>query len=376
MMSGRFWTTLVLASLTAGIGRSERTVSERTGEQAGTQGRFFLGIKSLAGWQSAPGNRPGETTWTSPPLETPLVWNELILSWNVHLPANTGIRLEARGVYTDHTTKYYVMGLWSADPAQAPRESVVGQKDAEGTVDTDTLVLNQPCRQVQVRLVLPAGMEPSAVKFLGLSFLDSRHKLSPLPPYRAAWGKTLEVPQRAQGAYPGGAVYCSPTSTSMVLAYWARNLKRPELDHDVPDVVKGVFDPKWPGTGNWPFNTAFAGSLPGLRAYVTRLADVAEIEAWIAAGVPVIFSVDYGVLLGKRDSKLGGHLIVCVGFTNEGDVVVNDPALNPAHGKSVRHVYTRASVIAGWNKSHNTVYLLYPEETAVPSNASGHWDGK
>ena len=36
-----------------------------------------------------------------------------------------------------------------------------------------------------------------------------------------------------------------------------------------------------------PKIVAFAGSLPGLRAYVTRLGDFREIEDWTLAGFPV-----------------------------------------------------------------------------------------
>ena len=42
----------------------------------------------------------------------------------------------------------------------------------------------------------------------------------------------------------------------------------------VPEVAAVVYDDSFAGTGNWPFNTAFAGSFPGMRSYVTRLDDI------------------------------------------------------------------------------------------------------
>ena len=68
------------------------------------------------------------------------------------------------------------------------------------------------------------------------------------------------------------------------------------LDGDVPEVVKGVYDPAGGGTGNWVFNTAYAGSFRWMRAYTTRLSDVTELEGFTAHGIPVGLSVCYNRL--------------------------------------------------------------------------------
>jgi hypothetical protein len=154
----------------------------------------------------------------------------------------------------------------------------------------------------------------------------------------------------------------------MLLAYWARQLDQPTLDRDVPEVAAGVHDPNWPGTGNWPFNTAYAGSLPGLRSYVARLAGLNELEAWIAAGIPVATSVDYAVL--KDSDKTGdGHLVVCVGFTAEGDVVLNDPGRRV----EVRRVVARDKFARAWKGSQNTVYIAHPVGHPAPPDPNHHW---
>jgi len=48
----------------------------------------------------------------------------------------------------------------------------------------------------------------------------------------------------------------------------ARELTRPEMDRDVPDIANAIYDANWKGMGNWSFNTAYAGSYQGVRAYV------------------------------------------------------------------------------------------------------------
>jgi hypothetical protein len=310
---------------------------------------------------------------TSPEVSTEFAWDELVASWNAETPPGAGLKVAARALHPDHATKFYTLGLWSGDPTKHPRESVPRQKDQDGDVLTDTLKLSQPCRRAQLRLTLvgtDAGGKPR-LRFAGLSLLDSKAVPPALPPNRAAWGKTIPAPQRSQANYPGGAnAWCSPTAVSMVLAYWAAELKRPALDYDVPAVVEGVFDRNWQGTGNWPFNTAFAGSLPGMRAYVARLSDLSELEAWITNDIPVIVSVSYDLLRGRpKGPDDAGHLVVCVGFTQEGDLVANDPGVS----RGIRRTFLRQDLVAAWANSRNTVYLIHPMAARTPPDPFGHW---
>lgn len=334
------------------------------------RGGQFFGVKKLKDFTVTTGAKPGEQVLTSREFVAALPWNELIVSWNADMPTDSYLRVEARAVYPDRATKYYVMSLWSSNPAKYPRESVKRQKDADGDVKTDTLVLKRPSERFQIRLTMggDAGQFPQ-IRFLGAHVLDTRVKLPPLPPNRAAWSVTLPVPERSQLAYEGGGVWCSPTTISMMLGYWANRLKRPELDHDVPEVVKGVYDKQWGGTGNWIFNTAYAGSFPGMRAYTTRLNDMAELEDWIAQGIPVGLSV-CSTRLRARDRAPSGHLIVCVGFTENGDPVINDPGTR----QRVRQVFPRERVAYAWAYSKNAVYILLPENAAPPKDRFGHWD--
>jgi transglutaminase-like putative cysteine protease len=341
------------------------------------RGRQFLGIDDFSRFQKQSSSN-SETVLTSPVIAAGIPWDELVASWNADAPDGAYLKVEARALYPEGATKFYTMGLWSSNPDRHPRESVNGQKDADGDVHTDTLALKRAARQLQIRVTLGGGGTKSQgngmnsvlrIKFLGLSLLDSKASPAALPPCRAAWNKLVPVPERSQMAYPGGNVWCSPTTTSMLMAYWSQRLKRRELDCDVPQVVAGVYDPNWHGTGNWPFNMAFAGSYRGMRAYVTRLSDVAEVEQWIAAGLPVGLSVSYNRLRrnGRPDD---GHLVVCVGFTASGDPIINDPGTL----KNVRKTFPRKDLVDAWSYSRNTAYLVYPENSVLPKDSFGHWD--
>lgn len=319
-------------------------------------------------------NRTGGLILLSPKIDSPIPWNELIVSWNAIAPAGTFLKVEASAILPDHASRFYTMGIWSPDGKIFPRTSVRGQKDADGNVDTDTLILNQTANAAQIRVTLGGtnGAMP-ALKFLGLSFANTKIPRTAREPDRAAWGRIIPTPEHSQHGSWTNAGWCSPTSLSMALSRWAEVLHRPEMDLTVPEVAVKVYDSDFAGTGNWPFNTAFAGSFAGMRSYVTRFDDIAEVEEWIAAGIPVILSARWDWLQPGRPVDRDGHLIVCIGFTENGDVVVNDPATRLDQGESVRRIYKRGNVIRSWTKSHNAVYLVYPVGTMIPKNRYGHW---
>lgn len=314
---------------------------------------------------------------TSPEMPVPIAWDELVVSWNATAPSGTYLKIEARGIYPDHSTKFYTMGLWSEDVSKHPRESSPRQKDSDGNVSTDTLILEKPGARAQIRVTLGSSEEnpkPELI-FLGLSFLDSKTKPISFPPNQKAWGKIIETPERSQNSYPEEQGWCSPTSLAMVLMRWSEILQRPELNLDVRECAAGVLDKNY-GTGNWPFNTAFAGKLDGMRAYITRFSGISELEDWIVAGIPVIISAPFHLLEPGRKNTGSGHVVAVIGFTETGDVVINDPATNIEKGQKVRHIYKRKNVMNAWGKSNNTVYLVYPESAKIPQNRLGHWDGK
>jgi hypothetical protein len=333
----------------------------------------FLAITNFSGFKKSTDQRSSQTVLLSPELKMPGPWDDLVISWNAVTPSGTGLQIEARAIYPERATQYYTLGYWSEDTSQQRRESVTGQKDEDGDVKTDTLVLKLPANRLQLRVSLfgADGRTVPRLKLIGLSVLNSKAALMPQGSNKSAWGRSLPVPERSQLSYQGGREWCSPTAVSMVLAYWSAVLKRPELDVDVSRVAAGVFDPNWPGTGNWPFNTAFAGRFDGMRGCVVRLADVAELEALVAVRVPLIVSVSYDALYARLPDKGNGHLVVCDGFTDRGDVVINDPWADFANGDTVKQVVPRENFVRAWRHSRQTAYLIRPENWPVPH--SGRW---
>jgi hypothetical protein len=345
------------------------TVAVNAAERKDFRGTRFIGFDRFDSFQTTVTSNG--TQLTSSVIFPQLRWNELIASWNLRgNPTNT-LTIQARAGFRHRGSKWYNLGTWTLKPvSEQDRSSLRGQEDENGTVQTDILKLKERAFLLEVRITLSPGTKPSDLKFLGLSFYDNISSASafPLEPNKEVWGKVLNVKERSQANYPEGInEWCSPTSMSMLLSFWSAKQNRADLDYDVPDVARGVHDPGWPGTGNWPFNTAFAGSHQGIRSYVTRLSDVSELEDWIEAGIPVAISVSYGYLKGLPEPN-NGHLVVCIGFDEHGNIIVNDPGR-----RMVRQVYQRDNLIKAWAESRNTVYIVHPEDWKVPKDRFGHW---
>jgi hypothetical protein len=238
--------------------------------------------------------------------------------------------------------------------------------------------------QLQVRLMRRTGAttKSPAVDVVGAVASRLPSGSPPVSTPGPGRGIVLDVPMYSQmthrGHSPkyggGGEAWCSPTSTAMVLGYYdalpsARSyawVGAGHVDPWVDEVARRTYDAAYEGTGNWPFNTAYAASRTG-HALVTRLASLTEAEKLIAAGIPVVVSVSFppGALAGAPISSTAGHLLVVVGFTAEGDVVVNDPASSTRAG--VRRTYDRAELERAWlSSSGGTAYVIWDDAHPLP----------
>jgi len=320
---------------------------------------------------------PKGSAWVSPEMPSPIPFRELVVSWNLREPVDLEVEVQARtgGVLG----RWWHLGRWSGSPSSPWRTSVAGQRDGSGSVDTDTLMLAAPAEAIRLRVRFQEpSRTPALLKRIDLAFwspdgpTDRKGTGSTQP--RAGAGVApapLEVPRRSQADDPEGVTrWCSPTSLSMLLAYWAGRSGRPEWDLDVRTVAAGVHDPGWPGTGNWAFNAAYAGSRPGLQAAAVRLGGLADLQALIDAGIPVATSVSYAVLKGgARPEKGDGHLIVVCGIPGP-TVIVNDPGVRRSR---VQREFPVSAFLSSWEASHRTAYVVWPEGRNLPASPLGTW---
>jgi len=339
------------------------------------------------------------TIWTSPVVDPGFGLTQLIASWNATTPPGTWVEVAMSG-RTDlgTSTKWYVLGRWSSGDDTAAgdihRTSVPSQGDANGSVAVDTFVAGTGRSldrwQLKVTLYRLSGTTQSpTVRSVGAmgSRLPDEKKVA-ASPLGGAEGVVLDVPTYSQethvGHYPqwdgGGEAWCSATSTAMVLDYYGAGPTAAETawvdpsdpDPQVDHSARTVFDYAYDGAGNWPFNTAYAGTR-GLDAFVTRLRSLTEAEQFIKAGIPLVASLSFkkGDLPGAGYGT-NGHLMVIVGFDAAGNVVVNDPASHLiASNDQVRTTYDRAAFENAWvPHSGGLVYVIHPADHPLPPVAS------
>ena len=338
-------------------------------------------------------------TWTSPLVSTPFPYTELVASWNARTPPDTWIQVSVHGHADDGSlSKPYVLGRWAEDTGTIHRTSVPAQGDTLATVDIDTLVAHTDRSlttwQLTVSLFRRSGTAATpTVSMVGAmtSALPRAEQVEVSLPGGAA-GIELDVPAYSQelhrGHYPeynnGGEAWCSPTSTAMVLAYWQQRDPAYGPDsHEYADYVDPdpwidfaaarTYDGNFDGTGNWPFNTAYAARY-GLDAFVTRLRSLTEAEQFVESGIPLIVSVSFKeAQLTGSGYDTDGHLMVIRGFTTKGDVIANDPAshLDPKN-EAVRTVYDRAEFENVWlPTSGGIAYVIRPRDVPLPPHACG-----
>lgn len=344
-----------------------------------------------AGTRRYAGRRYEYAAWTSPSVAARFGFTELIASWSARTPAMSWVQVEARATTAaGDLTNWYVMGRWSRGDGRFERTSAGSQADDHARVAVDTLRAVSGHRfvrwQVRALLMRPAG--GTAVPRLQrvgavVSRLPSGRLTTPSAPGPAR-GVELAVPpysqQRHRGHFPqwggGGEAWCSPTSTAMVLSYWRAGPSAADtdwvsdgVDPRVDHAARGTYDYAYGGTGNWPFNTAYAAQF-GMEAFVTRLRSLREAERFVAAGLPVVASLSFTASeLDGAGYGSNGHLMVIVGFRRSGDVIVNDPASHlRASNSRVRVVYDRLQFENAWlTHSGGLSYLIHAPGVALPA---------
>jgi hypothetical protein len=366
----------------------------RRGTLAGTRvRRGAVRIFDPIGVHSYRGRRYGFGRWTSPWVRPGFGLTEAVPSWRAATPAGTWISVEMRGrTPRGLLSSWDSLGNWAEHDTKFRRTTLGAQVDDLTRVSVDTLQTQGRSRlhawQLRVTLYRRAGSTVSprlrGVGSMVSALPDGGDAATSRP--GSARGIVLDVPRYSQmvhrGEYPeynnGGQAWCSPTSTTMVLAYWNRLPDPSEYtwvrdgyrDPEVAHAARYAFDYGFDGAGNWAFNTAYAGRY-GTSSFVTRLRSVREAERFIKAGIPLVASISFGA--GELDNSpirgTNGHLLVIRGFTERGKVVVNDPAAESAKG--VRRVYRRDQFADAWiGGSGGVVYVVRPGSTPLPRRTS------
>gem|GEM_PF-2373243 len=274
-------------------------------------------------------------------------FDRAVVSWNGRIPAGDEELLELRALVGDDWTPWFAMVRVRGDGVS----SVPAPPDPSGRVVVDTLELFRPARALQIR-VTPA--KAPAFTSIGVTtwtcgVAETRLAVS------AAWpAKVLPVAERSQQSERPEIAprICSPTAVAMALEFLGKSVSTAEIAKRVHDAASDAY-------GNWTANASVAGSLVG-EAFVVPCSGFYPLQAEIAAGRPVVIRLVFGKgeLEGAPIEETEGHLVLVVGFTEWGDVVVNDPAAQPT---TVRRTYSRGEFDNAWlRRGEGVAYVFRP----------------
>ena len=295
-------------------------------------------------------------------IHTPFPLNEVVPSWNVEVPPDTGFLVQLRMGLSgeDRWTPYYYLGVWGA--CTPPAEKITS--DEFGRIDIDYFMSRRLFDRIQYRVRLfgrPGRPGPRLRRFavvctnsLGDKGLYSRTRRTIELPPKTRWQRRLPVPYRSQTVEDDSIRHsiCSPTSVAMVMAY--RGVERPTRH-----MCDMIWDAEYGLYGNWAraVQGAFVEGVPG---YVMRFGTWDEVKAAIARDQPVIASirVPHGALTGAPYKASAGHLLVIAGFDEDGNVLVNDPAAKTKEAGLA--AYKADEMQKVWLDAGGVGYILLP----------------
>ena len=274
-------------------------------------------------------NFPVIGEWVGPEVNTSFNFSELLPSWNVITPPDTGARFDVRvkDAQTGEWSPWMYMGNWGRVPQRKQEIKFPG-----GKVEVDILELTRPASTYQMRATLfsfdPTGQTSPELRRVSVSHsayvasANKRDLIRGTPNSDADFRRDLPVPFRAQGVELQNlsSEICSPTSVAMLMQFAGKYVP-------TRDTALSIYDPEYDLFGNWNRAVAMAGSL-GLDAYLTRISTIDDARRYVANGQPLIASIRFkdGEFPSNVMKSTAGHLIVIRGFNSQGDAIVNDPA--------------------------------------------------
>lgn len=304
---------------------------------------------------------PRRGRWNSPEVVTDMPFTEFVPSYNAETPGNSGLTLHVRSrdMESGEWSPWLYIGQWGNTQHYPSRTT----RFEHGRVRVDNLILERPADAFQLRVDLYSYSMGEHVEIPSLRLLSASYSgvvedeerraalASERPIVEGEWARSLPVPfipQRDSGPEIGGST-CSPTSTTMVMAY--RGVEIPLVENCL-----AIYDREYGIFGNWARAVGQASEY-GLDGYLTRVRSWEDVKAYIAEGTPLIASIRFrdGEFPSNVMDSTNGHLIVIRGMTPEGDIIVNDSASRD-RGEEV--VYKPDELAAAWFDKGGITYVI------------------
>lgn len=322
----------------------------------------------------------GARVYESQEIRVREAFNEAIVSWNIWCEGGWSALIEMRVGKADRWSEWLRVGYVGKQPGDEGATRIESAKDSVGSgrIDADYFVSDDAWERLQYRIIASPDSQdaPRGSSTPGESVgVEVERMAVCLTAARVRHPAELEEPRDGElGAsnYHGTAFrwaapfrsqktsddrlagrLCSPTSVSMVAAYYGGDGSVERMSRRVWDGVNDLY-------GNWARNVqgAYECGVPGA---VVRFSSWSDVERVMRHGTPLAASivVEPGELRGSPYDSTAGHLIVLTGITPEGDFYASDPAVGVASKGQL--TYRREDLARVWlSATKGTAYLLMP----------------
>ncbi len=296
-------------------------------------------------------------TWEKSGVEP---FNELIVSWNALRPVHGAMTVWLSVHHVGQWSRWHRLAEWSVHSQR-----------------TFVNKLNKYIHTKHCRLEMQHGAEADGFK-VKVSFSDASdaNKLkavfacvSRLDNFCLIRPRTNDLPSVSMRDVPRQSQMvldhtrccdlCSPTSTSMIVAYLRQKIIGNSITsmHDyVINFAEKVHDHGLDIYGNWILNVAQAFEAVGGAAFfrVERLNSFYDLHRYLMQKLPVAVSVRR--LPGGATPYAKGHIMVVVGWNRQKSCVIcQDPAFGS--NNAVLKAYPLLRFLRAWGRSCNLAYV-------------------
>jgi len=284
--------------------------------------------------------------------ECPILFSELIVSWNALRPLKGEYAIYVC-LKTDDWSSWLLYAIWGGNgqksfSAKSQDSYVQVYQDAVETLD------QRKARAFKIRVEALEGADLRQFHSLHACTTDLQ-ALNCCSQVNADASISLKVAGISQMTLQHQRCkdMCSPTSTTAVVRY----LKSDPLINPV-EFARLAHDDGFDIYGNWVFNVAQAYTYLGRKwqCFVARLSGFDDIYKNLSEGTPVVISIR-GPLKGSPLLYKSGHLIAIIGFDSEtNEVLCMDPAFSSDENTIVR--YALDDLMKAWGRRLNIAYMF------------------
>lgn len=305
--------------------------------------------------------------WTSPVVEPPFAFDELIYSWGVRLNDGEAFRIYLKAAFAPgDDTGWLYGGFWGdlKSPVTDRKKPVFDR----GQVDMDWLKLKAKAATIQFKIVDAGKTALAGPPALHVVATDNHptpelaREFSPTVPDAAPAGRVFDIPLRRQVDSKGERMKdrCQSAALASAMEYFGNSVP-------LETIIPYSHDPEYNYPGIWPRTIGAAVQL-GFDAYIDRFRDWTAVRQTLAQNKVILCSI---VMPAKGDyiappyPSISGHIVALNGLTDDGRVIVTDSALAKS-GRGYRCQWKREDFEKVWMQNKGGVgMVICPPEKAV-----------